>query len=243
MDNTDFAELKIGDYILYDGFTQISFSQEYNDIFLKKINERLLYLIKNQYARKGFRKPKYKDIFDKAKGDVDNYIYMDAAKRYIRIFFALMFNCSEHKPEIIYGVPNSKTENNQPKELVKTTYKYDGYIDLMPDKVYRSIIKKEAAESDRDYQRHINAWQVRGHYRNTSKGLIWIDSFVKGDGELEQRIYADYKPENITEKVFDVYKKKPFKNTINSKFFLKEPKINFALSLKEYLKNNYNFNF
>ena len=45
--------------------------------------------------------------------------------------------------------------------------------------------------SERKYQRHTESWIVRGHwryYKKTGK-KVWIDSYVKGNGNIEGKIY------------------------------------------------------
>ena len=93
---------------------------------------------------------------------------------------------------------------------MKSTYKYTGYIDLSDNKTYRPLIKKDPNEPIREYQRHIQKWTVRGHYRKTKNGMIWIEPHTKGEGELEKRIYGteDEKDLNLIPKVFEVVRTK-----------------------------------
>ena len=55
------------------------------------------------------------------------------------------------------------------------------YIDIDDDN--KTLNKKE-------YQRHIDAWTVRGHYRRTVNGKTWVKSHIKGNGNVELRTYG-----------------------------------------------------
>jgi len=111
---------------------------------------------------------------------------------------------------------NDKVELKSFKEVkndeefieIESTYSYSGYVDLSKNKVYK-LIKKNIDDPTRDYERHIEAWRVRGHYRRTPNGLIWIEPHIKGSGEVENRVYGN-KPESevqIAVKKFKTTKK------------------------------------
>jgi hypothetical protein len=121
----------------------------------------------------------------------------------------LQFMC-EHTIDIIHDCMCYFTKEN-PKEIPYTsyfsnqedleyttkketyTYKYTGYINLNDTKVYMtSINSKLNEEKKKEYERHIDSWSVRGHYRTNKKTgeKIWIKDHVRGEGEMEQRIYG-----------------------------------------------------
>lgn len=91
---------------------------------------------------------------------------------------------------------------------IKSTYKYTGYINLNDAKIYKPIIKKNPNEPKREYERHIERWTVKGHYRRLRNGeLKWIEPHERGEGnKLEKRVYGtqDEKDVNIRPKVFEV---------------------------------------
>ena len=118
--------------------------------------------------------------------------------------YALMYYVSMKEPEEITSLFKKEVLPELGKK--KGTYKYTGYVDLTKSRVYRPVIKKDRDEPIREYNRHIQKWSVRGHYRRTKAGLIWIAPHHKGEGEMEKRIYGT-KPEsevNLIPKLFDV---------------------------------------
>jgi hypothetical protein len=96
-------------------------------------------------------------------------------------------------------------------------YYYTGYVNLNETKIYRTNISEElkSEKSKRgEYQRHIEQWSVRGHYRTINGKKIWIEPHVKGTGNLENRLYG-VSPEsemNLIPKVFEVVKNKTEKD-------------------------------
>ena len=90
-------------------------------------------------------------------------------------------------------------------------YYYTGYINLNQTKIYRTKnlsedLKKEKSKRG-EYQRHIEKWTVRGHYRTVNGNKIWIEPHTRGTGSIvENRIYG-ISPEseiNLVPKVFEV---------------------------------------
>ena len=127
----------------------------------------------------------------------------------IRWIYATMYYSSKHQPELIEYAPEVRAEEHQEQTaVIASKYVYTGYVNLNKPR-YRAAIKKDDNEPAREYQRHIQKWTVRGHYRRTPKGLIWIEAHTKGEGELEKRVYGteDESHVNIVPKVFEVEKK------------------------------------
>ncbi|AEW47176.1 hypothetical protein BCP78_0169 [Bacillus phage BCP78] len=51
-------------------------------------------------------------------------------------------------------------------------------------KVYTVSVSKESLEAaTRSYERHIEKWTVRGHWRKTKNGQVWIKPHVRGEGK------------------------------------------------------------
>lgn len=150
----------------------------------------------------GENKAEKKRTRDRGIEGIERTLYNMGACQIVRYIYATMYYSSKHQPELV---------EYQPKEIeiktgqVLSEYKYTGYVNLNKP-VYRPAIKKDPDEPARDYQRHIQKWVVRGHYRRTSKGLIWIEAHEKGEGELEKRIYGtqDESEVNVIPKVFEV---------------------------------------
>jgi hypothetical protein len=96
---------------------------------------------------------------------------------------------------------------------VTRKYYYTGYVNLNKVKVCRINTEEMNKEKEkREFQRHVEKWSVRGHYRTLKNGKkIWIEAHEKGQGNLEKRVYGDTdeKDVNIIPKVFEVTKSVP----------------------------------
>lgn len=73
---------------------------------------------------------------------------------------------------------NSKNKKGRVKKSKKSPVR-------IRKKIYKINVNKEAATRDKNrYERKIEQWTVRGHWRNYSDGnRVWIKPYVKGDGE------------------------------------------------------------
>lgn len=157
-------------------------------------------------TKKGFRAPSNKELIAESKREASKLILKMLCEAGTYFIYALMYYVSKQEPEVIES-QYTKIETTD-AEKIKSFYKYTGYVDLRENRVYKPVIKRDPDIPAREYQRHIQAWTVRGHYRKTSNGLIWIEPHIKGKGELEKRIYGmeDEKDLNIIPKVFEVEK-------------------------------------
>jgi len=147
--------------------------------------------------------------------------------------YSLMYYVSRQKTSIqeISSDFSTQVTNESLGKKVEHIYKYTGYVDLSKNKVYKPIVKKDPDEPIREYQRHIEKWTVRGHYRRTSNGLIWIEPHEKGQGEVEKRIYGegDGKALNLIPKEFVVertIKDKKIATTEPNALIFKAKKVN-----------------
>jgi len=154
----------------------------------------------------GQRASKMDLVIDMAMNSAFKDINLFNCKALVYFTYALMYYVSKQEPEEITTAFQKQLEEETGGVKVKSIYKYTGYIDLRENKVYKPAVKKDPDEPVREYQRHIQKWTVRGHYRRTKKGLIWIEPHTKGEGELEKRIYGteDEKDLNLIPKVFEV---------------------------------------
>jgi hypothetical protein len=128
------------------------------------------------------------------------------SKQAVYMTYSAMYYFSKRKAEEVIGGLRQEISESFDDIKVKSLYKYTGYVNLSEAKIYKPIIKKEKSEPQRRYDRHIEKWSVRGHYRRVNGNLIWINSFEKGQGELENRVYGT-PPEsevNLIPKVFEV---------------------------------------
>ena len=149
-----------------------------------------------------------KKIVEEQMNSLLSDIITDNCRLFVYSVYAMMYYVSKQTPEEITSFFESKLNKDGIK--VNSTYKYTGYIDLRNNKTYKPIIKKDPNEPTREYGRHIQKWTVRGHYRRTKNGMIWIEPHTKGEGELEKRIYGteDEKDLNLIPKVFEVVRTK-----------------------------------
>ncbi len=135
----------------------------------------------------------------------DKSLHLAIQRMCVKAFLSTMFYYSQIKPIEEIVSRGAEPQNSEIKEIVNATYKYTGYVNLNKRRVIYIADTSKAAM--RKYQRHIESWGVRGHYRKTKhKGVIWIDPFVKGKGVLEQRIYGtdEQPPESVEAKIFEV---------------------------------------
>ena len=159
-----------------------------------------------QRRKIGQRASKTDLVIDMAINSAVKDINLFNCKALVYFTYALMYYVSKQEPEEITTDFQKQLEAETGGIKVKSVYKYTGYIDLRENKVYKPIVKKDPDEPVREYQRHIQKWNVRGHYRKTKNGLIWIEPHIKGEGELEKRIYGteDEKDLHLIPKVFEV---------------------------------------
>lgn len=115
----------------------------------------------------------------------------------VQIILSTMCYYTKEKPERISYESFAITEDLEyTTKKQKYSYKYTGYINLNDTKIYRTIIKKNLdEEKKKEYQRHIESWSVRGHYRTIKGKRVWVKEYIKGEGILENRIYGT-KPES-----------------------------------------------
>jgi hypothetical protein len=154
------------------------------------------------------------EMIAQAKKDTFNEVNNHICRTVIYYTYALLYYVSKQEPIEVTADFKKHLEDEIATNKVKYTYKYTGYIDLTKNKIYKPFEDKSDDEPTRDYQRHIEKWHVRGHYRNTKNGRIWIDPHTRGQGELEKRVYGleDEQNVNIIPKVFEVIKERPIKS-------------------------------
>jgi hypothetical protein len=112
----------------------------------------------------------------------------------MEIVHASMYYYTKQKPEEITYASYFGFQEDLEYTTKKETYiyKYTGYINLNDTKIYRTKINGNLDDEKRkEYDRHIESWTVRGHYRKTKSGeKIWIKDHIKGEGVLENRIFG-----------------------------------------------------
>lgn len=164
--------------------------------------------LKQQRGRSGARITKEELLAIQHLRIVTGLMNIENCKRVVYYTYALMFYVSKQEPEEITTLFNAEIDKTG--EKIKGIYKYTGYIDLRKNKTYKPLIAKDPNDPKREYQRHIQKWTVRGHYRNYNGKKVWIEPHEKGKGELEKRIYGteDEKDLKLVPKVFEVTRTK-----------------------------------
>jgi len=218
MENLTMKDVKLDfDYISVGNFNKIELRKHSKEEIEKgkKRTDEKIEIAKNNamdfvaddiknYNRKGFRQKTVKELIQKADMQGRKEIVKVYAESLTYFMYALMYYVSKQSSEVIETTFSNVS--NEDVEKIKCLYKYTGYVDLRENRIYKPTIERNPDDPVRDYNRHIQAWSVRGHYRRTKSGLIWIDPHIKGKGELEKRIYGteDEKDVNLIPKVFEV---------------------------------------
>jgi len=193
--NLDFKNIKI-----VRDFTDLSKFQDLGEFS----NPILLRKIKNSLEAEGLkiglsRPSKLKQFYEKSKIETSKLLLEYMCEHSVVLLYSMMYYYTKQKPEKIkyssYFGFQEELEYTTKKETY--TYKYTGYINLNDTKVYRTKINNSLFyDKKKEYERHIESWTVRGHYRKTKTGdKIWVKDHVRGEGVLEQRIYGT-KPES-----------------------------------------------
>jgi len=134
------------------------------------------------------------------KDRINKELYLWSAKKMVHIIYAILYYVpKQEKIAMVSGYPQPLEEG---AKVIKetTTYKYNGYIDINRiGAVYKPIVMKDPQEPIREYNRHIQAWSVRGHYRKNKNGSIsWVAQHTKGKGELESRAYGTLPSKDVS---------------------------------------------
>ena len=153
------------------------------DIFYKKYNS----LPKN----------KFNEMYKRQSDYADRMLLNFMCEHSVLIINSTMCYYTQQKPEEIkYENFKINTDLEYTTKKQKIKYNYTGYINLNDNKIFKTKINKKLDEDKRaEYQRHIESWSVRGHYRTIKGKKVWIKEHIRGEGVLENRIYGT-KPES-----------------------------------------------
>lgn len=188
--NLDFKNIKI-----VRDFTDLSKFQDLGEFS----NPILLRKIKNSLEAEGLkiassRPSKLKQFYEKSKIETSKLLLEYMCEHSVVLLYSMMYYYTKEKPEKIkyssYFGFQEDLEYTIKKETY--TYKYTGYINLNDTKIYRTKINNSLFDDKKkEYERHIESWTVRGHYRKTKTGeKIWVKDHVRGEGVLENRIFG-----------------------------------------------------
>ena len=127
---------------------------------------------------------------------VDRMVAEFMCQHTVDFCYATMFYFSVQRPD---SIKIEEYEANNPKEIEaflrsgKRKYYYSGYINLSETKIYKPRINDDLEKKKRgEYERHIEKWGVRGHYRTINGKKIWIEAFESLVGSVS----TDRKVEN-----------------------------------------------
>lgn len=114
----------------------------------------------------------------------------DYINNLVMISIAMVFDVFQYmtnKPQNITEKKVRKVLKNT-KKRSKSTKSRPKYVKIHSNKYIFDI---NANNSSKKYQRHAKSWSVRGHWRYYKKSgkRVWIDGYIKGDGEIEGKIY------------------------------------------------------
>jgi len=246
----DFTTSGIGIFCLYNYLTQeliakVRFITENNLTFCNEHSICSIILnVFNPAAYKRYMRPllssKYTSLEDATKDEMMDAFRKSDGSRIVTMAYTIMYNFAFNKSKLIIGKEKTELINSGMEKTISLIYKYTGYVNLSDTRVYKPNIKRDPSIPTREYDRHIEKWSVRGHYRRTSKGLIWIDEHERGEGTLEKRIYGTTKEEElvIRPKVFEVERTVSISSNDTIKATI-PPVVVIAPLVKKVVKKNY----
>ena len=194
-DNPDFKNIKIKvDYVDYK---KLEKTGVFGDAVLDNKLDRSFAQFKNR--AKSLPPKLYKESFERQYITNAKLIFEYMSVRSIEMLYSCMFYYTKEKPQEIAYSSYFGFQEDLEYTVKKETYiyKYTGYINLNDTKIYKTKINKSLDyEKKKEYDRHIESWTVRGHYRNNKNGKkYWVKDYIKGEGVLETRIFGT-KPES-----------------------------------------------
>lgn len=173
----------------------------------------------NKNTRKDVRQGLHhaeKEITSYAKDYLDAFYSIST-----KIIYIILFHIHNKQIPLNKSTNSFNIELAEGVEKIPAIYEYTGYVDL-------SKSKSEPKERDPDaekqeYERHIESWSVRGHWRKTKNGRTWVGPHVKGSGELEKRVYGKGNPSllKLKAKQFNVLWNKRVKPLVRKPSVLK----------------------
>lgn len=186
-DDVNNPKIKLG-FVDYKEFEETG--AFYNDFIISNLNKEDDFF----YRKNGsLPKKKFMEAYDKHFRKRQTMTVEFMANHSMHMILSAMFYFTLEKPK---DINYESIEKEKEKEILTKKgiikYKYTGYIQLDKERIYRAKINDNLDKKKRaNYERHIGSWQVRGHWRNLSNGKkIWIEPHIKGEGELEKRVYG-----------------------------------------------------
>ena len=99
-----------------------------------------------------------------------------------------------HVHQVVFSLQQNQKKVNRVKRYLTHDIPKGEEVPIKPifitDGVSISFSHKTNEDEVRQYTRHCEAWQVRGHYRHCKNGkVVFVKPFVKGHGKLKQSNY------------------------------------------------------
>lgn len=113
----------------------------------------------------------------------------NSAKATIRLVLDV-FQYMTHRTEHVVLKEETKQYKKSSKNKKKSNNNKSRYVKIKTSR-YTLDFEKEVNTDPRGYERHTDAWTVRGHWRYYKKSgkRVWIKGHVRGQGETEGKIY------------------------------------------------------
>ena len=99
-----------------------------------------------------------------------------------------IFQYMTHKQDHVVQDKTNKVIKKKKKGKTTSCNKKSNYVKIHSKKYTFDFNKKPTGIK---YKRHVESWTVRGHwryYKKTGK-KVWINSYVKGRGNVKGRVY------------------------------------------------------
>ena len=165
---------------------------EITDLIFKEKENKIYYKILNGNNILG------KITYDKLKDDyinmmlmIDDYLPIpfehNQYRDFLHLFVSLVINhqylmvyISEFPEKQIIEKEREVEKDNNKEETEETNSKKSNYNKVNISETREIYVYEENTKNTRKYRRKTGVWLVRGHYRNTKKGKVWIEPHLRG---------------------------------------------------------------
>lgn len=99
-----------------------------------------------------------------------------------------IFQYMTHKQDNVVQSNTDRSIKKKKKGKITSRNKKSNYVKIHSKKYTFDFTRKP---TERKYERHMESWTVRGHwryYKNTGK-KVWINGYIKGNGNVEGKVY------------------------------------------------------
>lgn len=170
--------------ILFKGHYKQYFLQEDNIVHFKIYVANQLYFqfSLNRDSRTPFNLD-FKPIFSEM-GIVKKEAIQDAITVHASIMAYMQSNKEYVEVKEIEKLRKKQKKKNKDKRKNKN------YITKIKTTVYKVNVANTEQQRKEKYEKHIESWGVRGHFRTLKSGnKVWIKPYVKGEGKTNPKTY------------------------------------------------------